>query len=59
MRDFTALKAEQAAIKAAHQKKLVEDKRKGEEMRIAAMEGIASMLQFGHCMQLSIHVTDT
>ena len=40
LRDFVAAKAAQ---KAANKKKDEDDKRKGEEMRRAAMEGIASM----------------
>ena len=42
-RDFTALKATQAAKRSARLKKLEDDKKKGEEMRRAAMEGIRSM----------------
>ena len=43
VRDFTALKAAQAAQRGAHLKKLEDDKRKGEEMQRAAMEGIGSV----------------
>ena len=44
VQDFNALKVTQMAQKAAHLKKLEDDKRKGEEMRRAAMEGIGSTL---------------
>ena len=44
MKDLSAIRAVQATEKAALQKKIEEDKRKGEEMRRAAMEGISSEL---------------
>jgi len=42
LRDFNTIRAAQAAERAAQLKKAEEDKRKGEEMRRAAMEGISS-----------------
>lgn len=44
MKDLSAIRAVQATEKAAQLKKAEEDKRKGEEMRRAAMEGISSEL---------------
>lgn len=50
--DMSAIQATQAAQRAANRKKLKEDKKKGEEMRRAAMESIASKLFMTHCSYL-------
>ena len=49
-RDLSAIQSVQTAERAANRKKIEEDKRKGEEMRRAAMEGIGSM--FVYCFYL-------
>ena len=46
IRDLSAIQSVQAAERAANRKKIEEDKRKGEEMRRAAMEGIGSKFFF-------------
>lgn len=54
MKDFRAMRAAQAEERAALLIKAEEDKRKAEEMRRAAMEGMSSGLPFVHVLTFFI-----